>query len=97
MIYYFAYGSNMDREYLDCWCKQKSLPKVEFLSILPAKLNDYKLTFNYFSATWKAGTANIMKSVEDCVYGLLLEIEDDDLTTIRKKVILVTTRKFLSV
>jgi hypothetical protein len=85
MINYFAYGSNMDKEDLDKWYKNRGLPEVKFLSISPAKLNGYKLSFNYFSNTRGGGAANIMKSKKDCVYGLLTEIRERDLEIIRDK------------
>ena len=84
-MYYFAYGSNMDKEDLDKWCEEKGHPKIKFLSVLPAKLKGYKLTFNYFSTSRNGGAANIMKSEGDCVYGLLIELTEDDLKTIRIK------------
>jgi len=85
MINYFAYGSNMDKDDLDKWCKDKGLPEIKFPSISPAKLKDYKLSFNYFSTTRGGGAANIMESKDDCVYGLLIELTGKDLETIRKK------------
>lgn len=85
MIYYFAYGSNMDSQNLDDWCRRKGLPVVKFLTVFPAKLSGYKLAFNYFSSTRNGGAANIMESEGDYVYGLLLELEDRDLNTIRFK------------
>jgi len=85
MIYYFAYGSNMDKEDLDKWCEKRGLPKVKFLSISPTKLNGYKLSFNHFSTYRNAGAANIMESKDDCVYGLLVEIGEGDVETIRIK------------
>jgi len=86
MIYYFAYGSNMDKEDLDKWCKKKGHPVVEPLSTpSPAKLNGYKLSFNYLSPSRNAGAANIIESENDCVYGLLSGLGDSDLDTIRVK------------
>ncbi len=85
MTYYFAYGSNMDKEDLDKWCENRGLPKVKFLNISPAKLNGYKLSFNYFSTTRNGGAANLMGSKNDCVYGLLVEIGEGNLETIRAK------------
>ena len=85
MIYYFAYGSNMDKEDLAKWCKRGNLSMVTYLSISSAKLNHFKLRFNYFSCSRNAGAANIMQSKKDCVYGLLTEISENDLKTIRKK------------
>jgi len=85
MVHYFAYGSNMDKEDLDKWCENKRKPMVTFRSISPAKLNGYKLSFNYFSSCRNGGAANIMESKKDCVYGLLIEMEKDNLNTIRTK------------
>ena len=86
MVYYFAYGSNMDKNDLDKWCSKKDLPTIRFLNPpSPAKLKGYKLSFNYCSSSWNAGAANIMESQTDCVYGLLMQIEFSDLEKIRKK------------
>lgn len=85
MKYYFAYGSNMDKEDLNSWCKEKRKPKIEFLSVSPVKLNGYKLSFNYFSSLRKSGAANIMKSDEDCIYGLLVGLEEESIKIIREK------------
>lgn len=85
MVYYFAYGSNMDKGDLDKWCNCKGYPPITFLGVSRAKLSGYKLSFNYYSFSRKGGAANIMRSEKDCVYGLLIEMENGDLDTIRKK------------
>lgn len=85
MIRYFAYGSNMDKEDLDRWCTSRGFPLVKFLSVSPAELDGHRLCFNYFSASRNGGAANIMESDEDHVFGLLIEIEERDLETIRTK------------
>jgi len=90
MIRYFAYGSNMDKDDFKEWCdgknkQNKKYPMANFQNPRRAKLNGYKLAFNYYSENRCGGAANIMESLEDCVYGLLWEIEDNDLQTIRKK------------
>ena len=82
---YFAYGSNMDKEDLDKWCKDHGYEIIKFLNVIPAKLKGYKLSFNYRSSSRGAGAANIMKSEADAVYGLLIELEDKNKETIRKK------------
>jgi len=82
---YFAYGSNMDEDDLARWCRERKKPLVKFLSIAPVKLDGYKLCFNYCSSSRKSGAANIMNSKDDCAYGLLAEIKDSDLSTIREK------------
>lgn len=85
MAQYFAYGSNMDEEDLNRWCEECGYPKVTFLRVLPAKLNNYVLSFNYFSISRNGGAANIMESKKDAIYGLLIELKDEDIHIIRKK------------
>ncbi len=88
MTYYFSYGSNMDEEDFNKWCENHGKDKIFqsiFNNIRPAKLDGYKLSFNYFSTRRKGGAANIIESHTDCVYGLLSEIENGDLDIIRKK------------
>ena len=85
MHQYFAYGSNMDKEDLNTWCDKKNYPKIALKSIIPAKLVGYRLAFNYFSSLRKCGVANIMEVENGEVYGLLIEIDSDELQVIRKK------------
>jgi len=83
---YFAYGSNMDKDYLDQWCRDHNHPIIEFLDIRPAILEDYKLCFNYYSEkTWQAGAANIIFEENSKVYGLLIRLDEKDKYIIRKK------------
>lgn len=85
MIRYFAYGSNMDKKDFEQKCKDKGWRKVKFLNTRPAKLEGYRLTFNYYSKCRYGGAANIMEDERGCVYGLISDIEESDLETIRKK------------
>lgn len=86
MVYYFAYGSNMDEGHLNKWCSCNKYKSISFENARSAKLNDYKLCFNYYSKKrWDAGAANIMKSEGKCVYGLLLPLNVEQLKSIRKK------------
>jgi cation transport regulator ChaC len=84
-LYCFAYGSNMDREDLNSWCEKEGRTKIDFSNVSPAKLNGYKLSFNYFSSSRGAGVANIMRSDKDCVYGILIELDEESINTLRKK------------
>lgn len=85
LVNYFAYGSNMDKKDLDMWCEDHHRPRINYVSITPAKLSGYKLVFNYQSTCRKAGAANIMVSSDDRVYGLLIELNEKDLKAIRAK------------
>jgi cation transport regulator ChaC len=88
MIYYFAYGSNMDEDDFDKWCenhgKEKRFKNI-FKNIRPAKIENYKLRFNYYSQNRCGGTANLMSETGTYVYGLLTEIDDKDLELISEK------------
>ena len=75
----------MDKDDLDKWCHEHDYPQIEYLSVTPAKLKDYKLAFNYLSDGRKGGAANVMEARGNIVYGLLVEIKDTDLPTIQDK------------
>ena len=49
MLYYFAYGSNMDKNDFKKWCNNnnKPLPKWECIGV--ASLENYEINFNYYS------------------------------------------------
>jgi hypothetical protein len=85
MALYFAYGSNMNQEGLDQWCKCKGENLIRLINTCAARLNNYHLVFNYFSVSRNGGVANIMVSRGACVYGLLSEVTDADLATLRVK------------
>jgi hypothetical protein len=85
MVYYFAYGSNMDKKDLDKWCERKGFPTINFSSLKPAKLEGYRLEFNYLSSSRNGGAANLMKDPGKSVYGLLMELSEKDFEKIRKK------------
>jgi gamma-glutamylcyclotransferase len=72
MIYYFAYGSNMDQNQMKDRCPDSKL-------ISKAFLKDYKLAFTIFSPKRQCGCADVIKSVGDEVWGLVYEVTKDDL------------------
>jgi len=85
MPLYFAYGSNMDTGDLHKWCKKHNKNQILLEETRVAILRDYKLTFNYYSCSRKCGSANIMYSQGDVVYGLLSKISDEDLKNVSIK------------
>ena len=71
-MYYFAFGSNMSFAQL----QQRGCANFEFIG--PAKLNDYKITFSGQSPNWNMkGTANILPSKGDYIWGGLFMVEKD--------------------
>jgi gamma-glutamylcyclotransferase len=72
MNYYFAYGSNMSYEQMKERC-----PDSKYVGV--ARLNGYKLDFTKMSTIRGGGVADIVEAEDDCVYGVLYSITDDDL------------------
>jgi hypothetical protein len=75
---YFAYGSNMSYEQMKERC-----PGSKYLGV--ARLNGYKLDFTKMSTIRGGGVADIVESADDCVYGILYSITDDDLAVLDVK------------
>lgn len=72
---YFAYGSNMNREQMKDRCPDSVL-------IGPASLQGYKIAFTTFSEARNCGCADIIKSSNDVVWGLLYEVSSGDLANL---------------
>lgn len=75
---YFAYGSNMSFEQMKERC-----PGSKYLGV--ARLNGYKLDFTKMSTIRGGGVADIVESADDCVYGILYSITDDELAVLDVK------------
>lgn len=84
-ILYFAYGSNMDEEDLEKWCREHGYHPVKPLSKEVAKLKGWRLVFNHYSSGRKGGVANIERCEGEEVWGLLMELSEGDFETLRKK------------
>lgn len=82
---YFAYGSNMDEEDLESWCLRNRYSPIRPLAKEVAVLRGWKLVFNHYSPRRKGGVANIQKCESEEVWGLLMEITEDDFRKLRKK------------
>jgi hypothetical protein len=87
MVLYFAYGSNMNQQDLDNYCKRKGRPLIDLKSKSPRVciLEDYRLIFNYYSLSRMGGAANIEPAQGDYVEGVLFNINDIDKQTIDNK------------
>ncbi len=73
MVSYFAYGSNLNQEDLNKWCRQRNRPLIDLKSKSPRTciLRDYRLDFNYYSPSRGGGAANIEPSLGEHVEGVL--------------------------
>jgi gamma-glutamylcyclotransferase (GGCT)/AIG2-like uncharacterized protein YtfP len=72
MIFYFAYGSNMDERQMRERC-----PGARLVS--SAVLNDYRLDFTIFSPKRRCGCADVLSAPGHKVYGLVYSISEKDL------------------
>lgn len=72
MIYYFAYGSNMNEGQMKERCPDSKL-------IGKAVLKDYRLAFTIYSPKRKSGCADIIKSAGNDVCGLIYTLTKEDL------------------
>ncbi len=87
MVFYFAYGSNMNQKDLDDYCRRNGKPLIDLRSRSPrvCVLGDYRLDFNYYSKGRRSGAANIEPAIGEHVEGVLFEITIDDRRTIDQK------------
>jgi len=75
MIYYFAYGSNMDQKQMKQRC-----PGSVFID--SAILKDYKLAFTIYAPKRHCGAADIVNAPGAEVYGLLYTLTVKDLVAL---------------
>lgn len=71
-MYYFAYGSNLNKKQMLQRCPAS---KPKFSVVLP----NYKLIFTGWSRLWKGGTASIKPFRGEKVKGAVYEISETDL------------------
>ncbi len=83
VLWYFTYGSNMDKDDLDEWCKKYS--PIKLISPLRAILPNHKLCFTHYSSRRKGGVADIIFCEGEEVEGILCQITKDDLDKIEEK------------
>lgn len=77
MIYYFAYGSNLDQAQMKERC-----PDSKFLG--KAVLKNYKLGFTIYSHKRKCGCADIVKAGGSEIWGFIYILSEDDLKELDK-------------
>ena len=82
---YFAYGSNMHEGDLARWCREHGYKPITPLSREVAVLRGWKLVFNYYSTTRGGGAANIKPQEGGEVWGILMELSEEDYEIIRRK------------
>jgi gamma-glutamylcyclotransferase len=73
MTHYFAYGSNMDARIM-----QRTVPGARLVG--PGRLLGFRLEFNVYSDRWEGGAANLEPDQDAHLWGVVWEIEEDDLS-----------------
>jgi gamma-glutamylcyclotransferase (GGCT)/AIG2-like uncharacterized protein YtfP len=71
-ILYFAYGSNLSITQMKARCPSSKL-------LQKGVLRNHKLVFNRYSSTWQGAVADIIKCEDRHVWGLIYEMEKDEL------------------
>lgn len=84
-LWYFTYGSNMNKDDLDRWCKKKGHPQITLASSAKATLLNYKLSFTHYSRCRQSGVADVVFCEGDAVEGVLCRIAESDLKRIDEK------------
>jgi gamma-glutamylcyclotransferase (GGCT)/AIG2-like uncharacterized protein YtfP len=69
---YFAYGSNMEPRTM-----QKTVPGAQ--PVGPGRLEGFRLEFNVYSDRWEGGAANLEPDPDAHLWGVVWNIEDEDL------------------
>lgn len=72
---YFAFGSNLDPDQLRARCPAHK-------QVGMAVLHDHKLIFPIFSTAWGGGVASLQLSHGNDVWGMLFELNDEDLRSL---------------
>jgi len=72
MPFYFAYGDRMNAEKMS-----GSTPGARLVGA--GRLDGYRLAFNVNSRAWGGGAANAVPDPRSSVWGVLWELDDDDL------------------
>ena len=75
----------MNEEDLNRWCDKKGYSHINIINPKVAKLEEYKLDFNYYSGSRGGGAANLTKYPGESVWGLLIDLNEEDYEKISEK------------
>jgi len=74
-VLYFAYGSNLDPDQMRTRCPGHRVVGV-------GALHDHRLTFPRWTERWEGGAASIQPAHGPVVWGVLYELDDEDLAAL---------------
>ncbi len=75
-VLYFAYGSNLDEENWELWCRRKGFDAASIEPVGPAWLPDHELVFHYRSRLRKGGALDIQPRHGTAIPGALFRVHD---------------------
>jgi gamma-glutamylcyclotransferase (GGCT)/AIG2-like uncharacterized protein YtfP len=75
-VLYFAYGSNLDEESWELWCKTEGYDPASLEPLGPAWLPDHELVFHYQSRLRRGGALDIQPRRGAVVPGALCRVDD---------------------
>jgi gamma-glutamylcyclotransferase (GGCT)/AIG2-like uncharacterized protein YtfP len=87
MVFYFAYGSNMNCKDLLSWCHKKNL-EINLNNPRVAVLLGYKLGFTHYSNIRKCGVTDVINGKDNKdskVYGVLFETDEKSMENLNEK------------
>lgn len=76
-VWYFAYGSNLNKE-------QMKRRVGKWRDSTKAILRDHKLVFDIYSQSWKGGVADVVESPGGFVYGAVYLLTEDQIKELDK-------------
>ena len=86
MIWYFAYGSNLNEQAITEWCKDHSIRPLNLKGGKVSVLDNYRLCFPIYSEFWGGGTADIAYDPGKYVSGVLFQVTENDMKVFDLKV-----------
>lgn len=82
---YFAYGSNLNAEDFQAWCRNGNHPAIVLRNPARAVLPDHELAFTYYSTSRKGGVLDVRFRAGHFVSGVLFDISEAGLRVIDLK------------
>lgn len=73
---YFAYGSNLDEENWELWCRNKGYDSASIEPLGPAWLPDHELVFHYQSRLRRGGALDVRPRHGTAIPGALFRVHD---------------------
>lgn len=81
----FAYGSNMDLDDVERWCRERGHEPIRILDAQVAELPGFALAWNYYSDARQGAAANVEEKAGRSLPGLVLQVSATGLGVLDRK------------